>query len=43
MILSICLILAVAIWNVSPWVLLGLGITWIPDVILMALLFGGRP
>ena len=40
MLISIMLILAVALWHVSPWALLGLLITWIPDVVLIAVVFG---
>ena len=37
MIISIVLIIAV-ILGVTPWALLGLLITWIPDVVLLAVL-----
>jgi hypothetical protein len=40
MIISIMLILAVAIWHTTPWALFGLLITWIPDVVLIALVWG---
>lgn len=36
MILSILLIVAVLL-GVSPWILIGLCVTWIPDVILIIL------
>lgn len=42
MIISIALILVVALCHVTPWALFGLLITWIPDVVLIALVFGGR-
>ena len=38
MILSIALIIAVII-GVSPWALFVLLITWLPDIVLMALIF----
>lgn len=42
MIISLALIIAVAFFKVSAWALLGLLITWIPDVVLIALVFGNR-
>lgn len=39
MIISIALIIAV-IMGVSPWALFGLLITWIPDVVLIAIIGG---
>ena len=32
MLISITLILAVAVYNVTPWVLIMLLITWVPDI-----------
>ena len=40
MIISIALIVAVAIFHVSPWALLLLLITWIPDIVLGVILLG---
>ena len=41
MLISIALILAVA-WGVSAWALLGLLITWIPDVVLIGCLISHK-
>ena len=38
MIISIMLILAVALYDVSAWALLGLLITWMPDIIFLAMI-----
>ena len=39
MILSLSLIAVTAFYGVSPWVLILLLITWIPDVVLTACIF----
>lgn len=39
MLLSVMLILAVAVFNATPCILFALVITWIPDIILLLLIY----